>query len=127
VIGVVRGSPCCAAQILQQVQHPLSLGGQVLPLTAQVRDQPIEFGEPGAALAGPVGRPDVLRGGLGSGTQLHSAAVLRPRCDYGGSARTGPGRLPRTERPVPRSLRPQRKPTAVLLHHGLRDQISASL
>ena len=90
-----------AAQIGQQVQHPLPLGGQVLPLTAQVRDQPVEFGEPGAAPAGPGGRPDVLRRGLGPGAQLQSVAVLRPGCHHGGTARTGPGRLRAPAAPSP--------------------------
>ena len=113
-----------AAQIRQQVQHPLPLGGQVLPLTAQVRDQPVEFGEPGAAPAGPGGRPDVLRGGLGPGAQLQPVAVLRPGCHHGGTARTGPGRLPRTGRPVPRVhfVRNENRPQ-YCLHHGRRDQV----
>ena len=113
-----------AAQIRQQVQHPLPLGGQVLPLAAQVRDQPVEFGEPGAAPAGPGGRPDVLRRGLGPGAQLQPVAVLRPGRHHGGTARTGPGRLPRTGRPVPpvHFVRNENRPQ-YCLHHGRRDQV----
>jgi hypothetical protein len=70
--------------------RPLPPGGQVLPLAAQVPDQPVQFGEPGAAPAGPVGRPDVLRRGRGPGAQLQAVAVLRPGCHHGGTARTAP-------------------------------------
>ena len=113
-----------AAQIRQQVRRLLPLGGQVLPLTAQVRDQPVEFGEPGAAPAGPRGRPDVLRRGLGPGAQLQPVAVLRPGRHHGGTARTGPGRLPRTGRPVPRVhfVRNENRPQ-YSLHHGRGYQV----
>ena len=76
-------SRCARPRSASRPQHLLPLGGQVLPLPAQVRDQPVEFGEPGAAPAGPVGRPDVLRRGLGPGAQLHPVAVLRPGVYHG--------------------------------------------